>query len=363
MLSLKPNYDESKKRMDAFWERELIDRPLVQIQLFKPAEEQVRLPVSGYTSKDDEWMDAGFQAEWNLTQLSNQLFLGDTMPVAYPNLDMELMAVAYGCPIQITADGAWYCKPIFQTAADTQSMVFNWDHPTIKKVEEITSTLLETGTGTFITSLPGTHTGVDCLAALMGPMKLAAALINEPVSVRESLKRISNDYRRLFNCFFQKYIKAGQPITTWIPLVSDDKFDVIANDFSIMVSDTMYRDLFLEDVIQYCRFLDRSFYHIDGLGALRHLDAILEIGGVNGVQFAPPPGQADFCRWVPVYRRIQMARKCVQVNCDITDIDEVMNCLDPAGLYLVVHGVSDEEAAEALIRRLEQWTRDSDRHY
>ena len=41
MFEYKPDYEQSKARIDAFWERELIDRPVVQFVLAKPPDERV----------------------------------------------------------------------------------------------------------------------------------------------------------------------------------------------------------------------------------------------------------------------------------------------------------------------------------
>lgn len=53
-FSLKPDYEISKKRYDAFWSRELIDRPPVSIYL--PAEKRVEIPERQYPSPADRWL-------------------------------------------------------------------------------------------------------------------------------------------------------------------------------------------------------------------------------------------------------------------------------------------------------------------
>ena len=63
MLDFKPDYEATKQRIDAFWERELIDRPVVQFGLARPPEERVPLPPSHHATPGDRWIDAGYQAE------------------------------------------------------------------------------------------------------------------------------------------------------------------------------------------------------------------------------------------------------------------------------------------------------------
>ena len=62
MFSFKPDYERSKQRIEAFWERALLDRPVVQFGLAKPPEERVLLPVSHHANSAERWLDAEYQA-------------------------------------------------------------------------------------------------------------------------------------------------------------------------------------------------------------------------------------------------------------------------------------------------------------
>ncbi len=355
MLLLKPDYEQSKQRIDAFWERELLDRPVVQFPLYKPVEDWIELPVAGHHSVKDEWLDIDFQVERNKVNLSNQLFLGDTMPVVWPNLGPDVFAAFYGCPLHFSEFGTSWSGSIMLNIAEQENIVFDWTNLYLEQLNRLTDAYLDIGKGRFITGMSDWHTGGDCLAALRGPMGLAADLINHPALVRNILHRIEKDYERLYGMFYDKLRKAGQPISTWVPLVSDQKYYMVSNDFSIMISTPMYRDIFLESVIHECQFLDRSLYHLDGPGALRHLDAILEITELDGVQFVPTPGDDSFIRWAGIYKRIQNAGKCVQVNCKLSEIKDVIRTLKPEGLYLFVQDITSENLAQELIHKLEGW--------
>ena len=57
MFEYKPDYEQSKARIDAFWENELIDRPVVQFYVAKPPEEQAPLPPSNHATPAERWLD------------------------------------------------------------------------------------------------------------------------------------------------------------------------------------------------------------------------------------------------------------------------------------------------------------------
>jgi hypothetical protein len=356
VLEFKPDYVESKRRIEAFWERELIDRPVVQFWLEKPPNEQVPLPVSNHAASADRWLDAAYQAELRLAQLSNQVSLGDTMPVAWPNLGPEVFSAFYGCRIHFDDYGTSWTEPTLADWRDEDSLVFDWDNFYLRKLEEMTDVLLEIGKGKFITGMTDWHPGGDALAALRDPETLALDMILHKEEIKSLLDRLETDYFAVYDRFYEKLRAAGQPISTWTTLVSDDKYYVPSNDFSIMISQTMFDEVFLPGIIRECQFLDRSIYHLDGPGALRHLDSILGISELDALQFVPGAGNEGFAQWAYVYRRAQAAGKGVQVSCRVSEIDQVMDALDPQGLFLSLSGITSREEAEAVLKVLEDWS-------
>lgn len=163
------------------------------------------------------------------------------------------------------------------------------------------------------------------------------------------------DYRAIYERFYQRLIAAGQPVTTWTTLTCQGKFYLPSNDFSIMVSRAMFEAFFLPAVIRECQYLDRALYHLDGPGALRHLDCLLAIPELEAIQFSPGDGKDGFAHWVEVYQRIQRAGKGLQVNCRLEEVDQVIEALRPEGVYLVVQDVGIEEQAEMLLHKLSRW--------
>ena len=355
MFDFKPDYEESKRRIDAFWERELIDRPVVQFRLPKHPDDWVSLPPSGHATPADRWIDAQFQAELALAELSNLEFLGDTMPVAFPNLGPELFSTFYGCPIHFGDYGTSWTDPILEDWADADGVRFDPDGMYIKKLHEMTNALLEIGKGKFITGMTDWHPGGDAIAAFRDPANLALDMLLHLDEVRLLLDRLEADYFRIYDMFFEKLRAAGQPITTWTPLVCDCKYYVPSNDFSIMISSEMFDDVFLPGIVRECQFFDRSIYHLDGPGALRHLDSLLAIPELDAVQWVFGAGNEGFHRWVEVYQRVQAADKGIQVMCTLEEVPSVMETVDPHGLFLQVSGVASREAADQLLRDLSAW--------
>ena len=123
-----------------------------------------------------------------------------------------------------------------------------------------------------------------------------------------------------------------------------------------MISKETFDDLFLPGIIKECGFLDRSIYHLDGPGALRHLDSLLEIKELNAIQWVCGAGNEGFSRWLPVYKKIQNAGKAAQVILNVNDLDLLFENLEPEGIWLSsISGIEDLDTAEKVIKRVEQW--------
>ena len=355
MFEFKPDYEKSFQRTQAFWERSLIDRPLVEFTLEKPLEEQVPYPPSHHQTPAERWLDTHYQAEWYLAAAKNRDFLGDSMPVVYPNLGPEVFSALYGCPLHFGDYGTSWSDPILTDWAEVDQITLDWDHPYLKKLNELTEAFLEIGKGKFITGMTDWHAGGDCIAAFRDPQNLAVDMLSRQDEIKALLRRVTDDYFKIYSLFYDKLKAADQPISSWLALVNDSKYYIPSNDFSIMISNQMFEEVFLPGLVEECQFLDHSIYHLDGPGALRHLDSILSIPELDALQFVPGAGNEVFSRWIDVYRRAQAAGKGIQVLCGLNELGEVMETLSPRGLFLSVSGVTSREAAVEMLTRLEKW--------
>ncbi len=357
MFALKPDYEQSKKRIDAFWERQLIDRPVAQFILAKPALEQQPLPISHHASPAARWMDAGYQAELALAALNNGLYPGDTLPVAWPNLGPEVFAAFYGCPLAFGDYGTSWTSPILKEWPEKAGSIrLDWQNCYLKKLLEMTDALLEIGRERFIVGMTDWHPGGDALAALRDPQNLALDLVEHPAAVKDMLSQLERDYFAVYDLFYAKLRQAGQPVTAWINLACDGKYYIPSNDFSAMISTAMFEEFFLPCIQRECRFLEHSIYHLDGPCAIRHLDLLLtQVPELDVLQFVPTVGDEAVVKWAPLYQRIQAAGKGVHFTCDIAEIGDVIELLKPEGLYLQIKGAPSLEAAEAALKKLERW--------
>ena len=84
-------------------------------------------------------------------------------------------------------------------------------------------------------------------------------------------------------------------------------------DFSYMISPRMFERFVLPEIRATCQRLPRAFYHLDGVGQIHHLDHLLSIAELDGVQWVPGDGKPDCAHWPEIYRKVHAAGKKIQV--------------------------------------------------
>lgn len=351
----KPDYEMTHRRFEAFWNREIIDRPPVSLALPKPGPRKPR-PERRYNSLRERWLDIDARVEDMEAGLAETDFLYDSLPIAWPNLGPEIFSAWCGCGYEYGETTTW-SKPIIEDwEEDYDKARLDMNHPLFQTMIEFTKKLLEAGRGKFIVGMTDLHPGGDHLAALRDPQNLAMDMLDDVDWVKKALQRSYPEYYAAYGVFYQMIHSVGMPITSWTPIIHDGTFYIPSNDFSCMISKEMYDEVFLPGIAQECAFYERSIYHLDGPGALRHLDSLLEINDLDAVQWVFGAGNEGYHRWVGVYQKIQRAGKGIQMMCDISELDQIFETLRPEGVWFSsISGINDRETAEYAVKRIEKW--------
>jgi 5-methyltetrahydrofolate--homocysteine methyltransferase len=123
-------------------------------------------------------------------------------------------------------------------------------------------------------------------------------------------------------------------------------------DFSAMISPKMFERFVLPDLERSTAAADHAFYHLDGPGAIRHLDPLLSLEHLRGIEWSPPPQKARVTDWIPLIKRIRDGGKRCLVRVDLDEARQVVREIGGEGLCLKIYRspaqMSDEEAEDFL---------------
>jgi hypothetical protein len=122
-----------------------------------------------------------------------------------------------------------------------------------------------------------------------------------------------------------------------------------------MISPDLFARLSRHDVIPQLRHLDYGTYHLDGPGAVKHLDFLLSVPELRLIQWVPGSGAAPFREWVPLLKRIVDGGKRTIVYCASNELEYFVSQLGPERI-IVSTSVANAEQGGALLREAQRLT-------
>ncbi|HTL51637.1 MAG TPA: trimethylamine corrinoid protein 2 [Planctomycetota bacterium] len=351
-LRTKPDAEAACRRMAAWWEGEILDRPVVQITA--PRRKKIPEPHKTHPNLRARWMDVDYLIDRAKARIANTLYVGEVLPTFQPNLGPDYLAGIMGVHLEFAEETSW-SSPFLTDWADTPKLQIQLDNEYLRTMLAFTRKACEQASGQFIVGITDLHPGGDLAAALRGPQQFCLDVIESPREVLALMRHLKPAFYTAFDQQHAILKEFGQPLTTtWLPLFSPGRYYVPSNDFSCMVSPKMFEKFFVEEIEEEIAWLDRSIYHLDGPQALPHLDRLLAIKKLDAIQYVYGDGAKPASRWLDVYRKIQAAGKRVQVTVTPDDLTKFMAGIGPQGVMISTWAESEDHAA-AILKQVTQW--------
>ena len=190
--------------------------------------------------------------------------------------------------------------------------------------------------------------GLDVLAALKGTDKVLLDTVMQPEVLEHQMQQINNIYFRVFDELYD-IIREGDEMafcyfSSWAP----GKMSKLQSDISTMISEDDYRRFVQPFIREQCQKIDYTLYHLDGVGAMHHLPALLEIEELNAIQWTPGVGQPQggSSKWYDLYRQILEGGKSIMA-CWVT-LDELRPLLDNVGGDGIQDFHNEQEVEQAM---------------
>jgi 5-methyltetrahydrofolate--homocysteine methyltransferase len=110
----------------------------------------------------------------------------------------------------------------------------------------------------------------------------------------------------------------------------------------------------MPDLDTCCDYLDQGFYHLDGPGQIRHLDLLLSMPRLRGIQWIPGDGHPPADQWPDLLKRIIDAGKLCQVFVTAQGALDLVRHLGGRGFMLAISDEMASDEAEAFLKRLRE---------
>ncbi len=349
-MEAKVDWDDTRAQFSAWWNKESA-RPL--IQAFAPrADVTPHVPPDSWAFLHHKGECARILEEF-LAFRDSTYFGG----VAYPNLWLNLgpgvLAAYFSNYLAFSTEQstAWFEQTRDWDAVE--ALHFSAENPWWRYTLEMAEAMAPHAPGNFILATTDIGGSMDVLASLRGAQELLLDLMLEPDRVLAMLERIDTAWEHVYSELDQRIRAGGQEGTSaWMGLWCPERWYPLQCDFSAMISPQDFERLVIPTLQRHCRFLDKSIYHWDGPGQIPHLDLLLDLPELDGIQWVPGSGnpQCEDPRWYPLYEKILSRGKLLALHTfeDMTKIPDLLKAFPDSKLFIQTWHPS-EGAARTLL--------------
>jgi hypothetical protein len=331
------------------FKRENHDRPVLNISYPIDPKKHAVLPPAPPNIRD-QWFDFEWRLDCHERQLENTGFMLEGFPHFNCNLGPDILAACTGSELDFAPGTSW-AKFRVKDWKETPPIRFQPDGYYWKEMARFLTLSATRGAGRWLTQSGDLHSNGDGLAALRGPQDLLMDLFDCPVEIHKRLAECHAVYEAMLQAHFDiLHPLSGGFNSSWCSAAVKGRFATIQNDFCCMVGPGQFDEFFKDYVEKEAAFLDCCIYHLDGPGAIRHLDSICQAPHLDLIQWVPGDGNKPVCQWPDLLKRIQSLGKGLWLYGTAGEQLEMMEFLKPEGcLYNV--WVGSREEAEAFAKK------------
>ena len=382
----KVNMEAAKEKFRNYWAHKNTGRPLMCVIARRPEVEQYSdgTPVEGgyldqicqgkYYNMPEElkWkdMEDKYQNPQRIVDryryfCQTHAFLGES----FPNLNIDFgpgsLASSLGSEIGFKEDTVWFNKCL-DGWDGVPKLTFDPENKWFKKHLQLAKDCQALAGDDFYVDMPDLMENIDVLASLRGAQDILFDLLDEPEMIGERIQEVTDIYYEYYDRFYDviKDEEGGNAYTVF-QIWGPGRTVKLQCDFSAMMSPEDFRKYIQPSLRSQSENVDHVLYHLDGPAAIKHMDALMEIEGIDALQWtsgdAGPDGTLP--DWDVIYDKAIAAGKSIWVKVYsgefedwIRNVDRIVNKYGSHSLFLLFPEMSMEQAAYLLDYADRNWS-------
>lgn len=382
----KVNMEAAKEKFRNYWAHKNTGRPLMCVIARRPEVEQYSdgTPVEGgyldqicqgkYYNMPEElkWkdMEDKYQNPQRIVDryryfCQTHAFLGES----FPNLNIDFgpgsLASYLGSEIGFKEDTVWFNKCL-DGWDGVPKLTFDPENKWFKKHLQLAKDCQALAGDDFYVDMPDLMENIDVLASLRGAQDILFDLLDEPEMIGERIQEVTDIYYEYYDRFYDiiKDEEGGNAYTVF-QIWGPGRTVKLQCDFSAMMSPEDFRKYIQPSLRTQSENVDHVLYHLDGPAAIKHMDALMEIDGIDALQWtsgdAGPDGTLP--DWDVIYDKAIAAGKSIWVKVYsgefedwIRNVDRIVNKYGSHSLFLLFPEMSMEQAAYLLDYADRNWS-------
>lgn len=366
-MEFKPDWPQVKQRFVEFWNGENHERALIAVtapnERFNAAEYAQNYDVERFDDADHAsiehwWCDVEENLRRHEYLFSTTFFGGEALPIAFTNWGAMAMCGFYGCTPYFNKKSVWYEK-VIQNWDDWKWELDEASNRWYKATVDITRAFAEQGKGRYFAGMPELGSAGDLLSLMRGMDDMCLDVYDEPDALKAAIRFLTDEYLRHQETLYPLIAPTadGGSTLAWMSLwMPGRNGNQLACDFSSVISNSVMREFFAEELHREGEWSDYATYHLDGPDCMRnHLDWLLTLPELKAIEWTPGVGSppASTPAYFDRYRQILQSGKKLVLVANPEEIDVLTRELPPEGVFIKTTAPT-EEAARHLLRVAEQ---------
>ena len=382
----KVNMEAAKEKFRNYWAHKNTGRPLMCVIARRPEVQQYSdgTPVEGgyldqicqgkyynmpeelkWKDMDDKYQDPQRIVDRYRYFCQTHAFLGES----FPNLNIDFgpgsLASYLGSEIGFKEDTVWFNKCL-DSWDGVPKLTFDPENKWFKKHLQLAKDCQALAGDDFYVDMPDLMENIDVLASLRGAQDILFDLLDEPEMIGERIQEVTDIYYEYYDRFYDviKDEEGGNAYTVF-QIWGPGRTVKLQCDFSAMMSPEDFRKYIQPSLRSQSKNVDHVLYHLDGPAAIKHMDALMEIEGIDALQWtsgdAGPDGTLP--DWDVIYDKAIAAGKSIWVKVYsgefedwIRNVDRIVNKYGSHSLFLLFPEMSMEQAAYLLDYADRNWS-------
>ncbi|MHA1932845.1 MAG: hypothetical protein ACW96X_09915 [Promethearchaeota archaeon] len=340
MDALKEDIDDAKNRLGAWWDHEIIDRPVISYYWPRNnASIAGLIDLIFFNFKLAKNPDAIDEIITDFEERVKNLFYGgESFPSFIPYYGAGIMAAVFGVIPKFQTGTIWFNRPTSPNdiVALLEDVKLNANNPWYSRLLRVTEYAAQHSQNKYQVSMTDLGGILDVLSSFLGPREIILTMKRRPDIIDTCREILLEKTLKVYDDLQNIISKYNDGCNSWLNVWNKKRWYPIQCDFCAMLNPTWFKKFALPDIIAQAAHLDYSIYHLDGPNALNHLDDLLSIPELTGIQWVPGDGREPMGheKWYPIYKKIQAAGKNIVSTVTPSRLSTMYRNFDPKGLYL-----------------------------
>lgn len=364
-MEYKKDWEATKQRFEDYWKGENTGRPIMRVTGVKPGHYPFKVPDEIRSKNmEEKYMNAESIVKRFRYYCETHEFLGESFPNLNADFGPGSVAGYLGSEIKFKDNTVWF-ESCVDDWADYPELKFDPENKWFKKHIQLFDDCKKLIGDDFPIAIPDLMENVDVLASLRGAQDLLYDMIDDEEEVIKRVQQVTDCYQQYYDAFYKYAQYEGGSAYTVFQIFGSGKTQKLQCDYSALLSPDYFRTFVLDSLKQATEKLDHVLYHLDGPEAIKHMDALMEVEGIDSLQWTSgdhgPDGTLE--QWDEIYDKARAAGKQLWVKVYsgefkdwLRNTDRIVKKYGSKGLYLFFNDMPLEQAEELMDYAEKNWS-------